>query len=523
MIRPSHVVVLLILVAAAYVPALMNDFVYDDHGSIAENAFLEQPANLWKALSFRTLGDASVPDGRRPMVIVSYFLDRFIWGLRPFGYHLTNLLLHLLNVALLMGLIGRLVASGRSVFFAFAGAALFGLHPVLTEAVQSPAFREDLLSTCFILLFFQAALSRTATSWLAIPALLLALGSKESAAIAPILLLWLWISLPETRLPFRKMAALLLSSSALVAFFAVLWFRTGSLQASSPEWEGISLLFPANLFTAPWLWCKALKLLAWPHPLVADYQIGFVVSLADPRFLVGLLVILVSIAAALILLRLNRPMAFGLGWMMIAFIPVSNLVPLYNPFAERYLYLLAVGFAIIVARLLSFIPRASWRSILLAVLCAGFGFTTAARLQDWSNDLALWSRTLKQAPGSARAHTWVGLELKARGDISGALEQYTEANRLNPKDVSALINIGICYGEAGRLAQAEQCFREAIRRRPSKVDAYWNLTVALQKENRNDEALGIVRQVLEIDPRFPPALNALNLYTNPASPMFIAP
>ena len=140
-----RIAALLILVAVPYLTALDHAFVYDDQGSILENARLDEPRLTRDILSLRTLTDPAVQDGRRPIVLLTYLLDRALWGLRPAGFHATNLLIHLLNTLLVLALIRELAPKDGPALLPAAAALLFGLHPVLTEAVQPPSFREDLL------------------------------------------------------------------------------------------------------------------------------------------------------------------------------------------------------------------------------------------------------------------------------------------------------------------------------------------------------------------------------------------
>ena len=142
------------------------------------------------------------------------------------------------------------------------------------------------------------------------------------------------------------------------------------------------------------------------------------------------------------------------------------------------------------------------------------------RLIDWTDDFSLWSKTLLQEPRSARAHTWVGLGYKKMGEIELALKHFNEADRLNPREISGLINIAVLYGQHGRFAEAEQLLREAVRRRPDKPDAHWNLAVALDAQGRKDESMGEVRETLKLDPRYPAAVACANL---PASELGTAP
>ena len=526
MMRPGYWILLLVLVAIPFATGLPHGFVYDDYGSIAENPFLDEPGNVQKLLTFRTLADSSVPDGRRPMVVLSYLLDRAVWGLEPFGYHLTNLLLHLIVVSLVLVLVRRLQPEWGS-FLAFAAALLYGLHPALTETVQCPAFREDILLTLFVLLFLLAT-TRQRTAWLSIPALALALLAKESAVIAPVLALWMWLCFPSTRLRRGTAFAVAGVSAGLIVLFAALWFKNGPVQAAASEQAVMSLPFPANLLTAPWLWVKELRVLVWPHPLIADYVITPVTQILDWRFLAGAAVLLASAIAAGALVRRAPWIAFGMGWMLIGFAPVSNIVPLYNPFAERYLYLIAVGFSLVAAQLLSLLPERKWsccatrpnesgesaclhsRALLLALICAAYTGLTINRIIDWADDLSLWSKTLLQEPRSARAHTWVGLSYKKAGEIELALKHFNEADRLNPREISGLINVAVLYGQNGRFVEAEQLLREAVRRRPDKADAHWNLAVALNAQGRKDESMDEVRETLKLDPRYPAAVAVTN-------------
>lgn len=504
--RSGQLALLALLVALPYLASIPQEFVYDDHGSIAENAYLRDPAHLRDTLLFRTVTDPSVPDGRRPVVVVSYFADLALWGPRPAGFHATNLALHLAAVFLLLRLAERLSASR---FGAMAAALVFGLHPALIEAVHVPAFREDLCFTLFVLLYLLLGRARGAVSWLSIPALVLALGSKEAAVAAPVLLAWTWFCVPDPGRPRTMRAAQLGLGALIAAGFFGLWAGSGALQGTAIEQTGYSLAPPASLLTAPWLWLLALRLLLLPYPLLADYVIDPVPGLADSRFLFGLAAAVLCAALAAMLRRRSPRVALGVGWMLIAFLPVSNLVPLYNPFAERYLYSIAAGFALAVAGMLDALPHPRFRAAVLAALCAQYAGLASLRLSDWQDDLTLWSRTLAAEPRSVRARTWIGLEYKRAGEREEAARLFRSADRINPQDVSALINLGVMYGEAGRFEEAEAAFREAIRRRPRKADAHWNLAVALLAQGRTNEAAAAAQRTLELDPYHRAALPAL--------------
>jgi len=496
----SQVFALLLLVALPYLAGLRNGFVYDDHGSIEENAFLQNSANVKQVLTLQVLRDEHVLDGQRPVVVLSYFLDRAAWGLKPFGYHLTNLLLHLATVLSLFLLL-RLLHSSCLPFFA---ALLFGLHPVLTEAVQCPAFREDLLIGLFGLLYLVANFARGPV-WpvlLQALALALALGSKESAIVLPALLVWMWICIPAARPAPRTAIAMFSVSVTLVAAYMMNSFMQRPLQAAGGVWNGLSLQFPANLLTAPSLFHEYVRLLIWPHPLCVDRIIEPVLRLSEFRFVKGAFAMGLWAFLSLALVRRAPLVAFGMGWMLILFAPVSNLAPLFNPMAERYLYFMVPGFVLVAVFLLL---RTKASQVILPMITALYIAMLMLRLADWRNDVALWTSTLEVEPSSARAHTWLGLDLKHQGQLQEAAAHFERANELNPHDTTALVNLAVMYGQKGDLVTAERLLREAIRQRPDKADAHWNLAIALIEQGRHAEAGKQIFKTLEADPYHPQA------------------
>ncbi len=463
----------LALAAAAYAPGLFHAFVYDDHGTIAENTFIEQPAQLGRVLTLRTLADPQVIDGQRPTLLLTAFLDRAMWGLNPAGWHLTSLLLHLAAAALLFRLLTRLdPAPLRPAVLTL----LFALHPVLSEAVQMPSYREDLLAgLCGLAYLLACARGRAGGSlaWFA-----LALLSKESAAALPGIALLLWWLVPTTRPPARRIVLHLAAAGLLLLAYGWAAFLERPAQALSVAWNGYSLPWPENLRRAPGIFLFYLRLLVAPWPLCADRAVPVFPFGPGLCVLCGLLFIGWR-------LRRARPLVtLGLGWLLLAFLPVSNLLPLFNPVGERYLYLLAPGFLLILAGLP---PGRLVRGAAVAGALA-FLILVPLRLRDWRSDETLWTSVLRVNPDSARAHTWLGLAAKQRGDRAEAARRFAQAEQLNPHDVTALINLAVLDGQAGDPAAAEARLREALRRRPDRPDVWHNLALALRLQGRLEEA-----------------------------------
>jgi hypothetical protein len=158
-----------LLTFGLYAISLKSGFVYDAQLQIEQDDYIHTPSNLLDVLTFRVMA-RDVLDFNRPVHLASLMLDSLIWGRNPFGYHLTNILLHTANVLLLFALLrewtkqyliackapraelGALLAAGL-------GAAMFAVHPLCTEVVAEPTYREDLLA-CFFMLIALALASR---------------------------------------------------------------------------------------------------------------------------------------------------------------------------------------------------------------------------------------------------------------------------------------------------------------------------------------------------------------------------
>ncbi len=503
-----RVLVLILCAAGPYLFGLSHAFVYDDHGTIVENAFLENPAHVRDVLALRTLADPTVTDGRRPVVLLSYFSDRWLWGLNPVGLHATNILLHVLACWLVFRLALRVSGPSGSLA-AWVAALFFAVHPALSEAVQVPAFREDLLCTLFILLGLLWALRPSAWACvISLSSIMLAGLSKESAVVAPVLMGLLFLLLPSPG-DGRRRLLLVLASGLISLAWMWLWSWTPQLQALDGPWNGYSLLFPHNLLTAPWIFVRYIGLLLWPWELCADIRLP-PVALGSFRFWAGLFGLSAWLAGAWSLRRVPL-LAFGMGWFLIAFLPVSNLLPLFNPMAERYLYLMAAGFVLIPAWALTCLRNRRLLALVVAALCATGAWATAHRLRDWKDDATLWAATLKAEPRSARAQVWLGLEAKRREDRPAARAAFLRASELNPREATALLNLAVLEGEGGRYAEAEALLRSALELQPKSVQAHWNLAVALRAQGRDEESFAALQRVLALDPRFKPARQALGL------------
>ena len=219
-----------------------------------------------------------------------------------------------------------------------------------------------------------------------------------------------------------------------------------------------------------------------PYPLSVDYRLVPVSPGFDVRLITGL----VTVAGAMMLcwrLRNREPVwSLALAWLVVAFAPVSNLLPLLNPVADRYAYGMLPGFVLLFAAVLH--KKSRHDIALLAAIMMVFLLMTINRLQDWRDDRTLWTAAYNVQPESARARTWLGLLDQGEEKFDSAWEHFVEAERLNPHDVTPKVNRAILLGQQGDLAGAEILLREVLVQRPDHQAARENLALCLMLQGK---------------------------------------
>ncbi|HMP75567.1 MAG TPA: hypothetical protein PKE12_04645 [Kiritimatiellia bacterium] len=502
MARWRPYLLLAVLAVLPWLPGLFHGFVYDDHGALVENRFWTAPDAWTRVLTLRTFFETQTLDGQRPTLLASVLIDRAIGARDAWHFRLANIALHagcvLLLHAWLLGVLRR-AKQPTAAAQAFVAALLFALHPLASEAIQVPSYREDVLALFWLL----GALALSGLPRAAVRAPLqalcfvLALGAKESAVVLPALLAAIWWCYPTERPAVRRGALEIGVALLLVGGYLALAFAARPPQALGGEWNGLSLPWPENVWTAPWLLLRYLKLLVAPWPLSADRVLAPVPGPLSLYVLIPLLLIVLLLALMFFLRRRQPLAALSLAWVLVCFAPVSNLIPLHNPFADRYAYALVAGFVLFPAAL-PLSDRVVRRGLI--ALAAAYAILLQLRLPDWRDDATLWSATLRVEPRSARAHTGLGLEALGQGDDVTAAWHFTKADELNPRDTTALINLAVMDGRRDDIAAAAAKLEEAVKRRPDKADAWANLAVARELQGRREEALEAADRAHQLDP-----------------------
>jgi tetratricopeptide (TPR) repeat protein len=528
------------LVLVAYSNSFQAGLVFDSAAVISEDARVHAvtPENLRLILTGPYWHASTTLGLYRPLTTFSYLVNYAIFGngVAPAGYHWMNLALHGVNVSLVY-LLGILVLG--SVTPAFALAAIWGLHPLLTESVTNIVGRADLLAAFGVLagllcyVTSVAAAGRQKLFWVAALAAAQAVGifSKENAAVLPAIML-LYDLTWRKRSPWRDRAP---AYAALVLPFAAFLYLRGALQMHLVAPFGDNPMISAGFWTARLTAIKVigkyLWLFIWPVRLSPDYSYNALplfgwhpAQWEDAKALIALGFCVGAAVLAGRWYHTNKPLFFFLTFFFVALAPTSNLAILIGSImAERFVYLPSIGLAgCVVAAIWALsrqVPhkrlldmRAVW--ITVALLCLACAARTYARNSDWLDDRTLWSSAEDVCPGSAKVHNNLGQALtQVPGRLPDAIAELQAALRIDPSYAAAHNNLGSALAQMpGRLPDAVGEFQTALRIDPDYAEAHYNLgNILSQLPGRLPEAIAQYKAVLRLEPGDAAAHNNLGL------------
>jgi protein O-mannosyl-transferase len=550
LVRPAPAFVLLIGFALLVnMNVLANGLGWDDENIIPH---LNASRPLWTYLfpDVDAFTEKSSHPYFRPMISFSYHLDHLLWGAAPYGFHLSVLITHGINTALIFILVRLLLgpATAPRVFLPFLTAALFAVHPAHSEAVAWIAGRNDALCTTFVLLslIFYLSFRRNGRKILwagSMFSFYLALLTKE-LAVGLVLLFPLYEFLnrkpkpgdpplspergadgPARRVEYSPLACSFFPFLIVGFYF---WLRSsvrlkplGGMTAHG-DVGLLSIVFDATVATGFYL-----KTMLFPYPYkpfipaLPESTAAFVLSGVAVLGLVAVMAWAVS--------RRHVVVAMGLGWtffLLAPALPVAVFGIAAAPAAERYVYAPSAGF-LMAGGWLFFrgierwtlargIPRDRlWKgmAMAMAVLLLVFSYESRSRNAVWKDAITFWEAAVAVPPDDAKpksiAHLKLGLAYRGEGRLKEAKAQYEKALSINPDYGLAHNNLGNIYQEIRDFESAVSHFQTAISVDPDNFMPYFNLGHALGRQNRHEEAIEAYQNALARNPRFARAYNNL--------------
>jgi protein O-mannosyl-transferase len=494
-----------LLTLAAYANHFHNDFHFDDSHTIQNNVFVRSVRNI--PLFFTSAATFSAKPANqsyRPLVTTTLAIDyRLGGGLNPLAFHITSFSLYLLQCALILVLLRRVMDQARpdadNRWLALLAATWYAVHPANAETVNYIIARSEILSTLGVVLglvlFARGGAARRFHLYL-IPVVLAILARESGAMFAPLLLVYVWLFEPKTRLTAAVPAFVVCTAAGALS----LWMATTYSPGGTSRWH--------YLLTQPFVIVHYAMSVFLPLRLSADTHWPLVVDPFNWQVAAGLAFVAAALALAWIASRrrVTRPITFGLLWFFLALLPTSSIVPLAEPMNDHRMFFPFVGLILAVvwaaglaaARWAPTARRATAAIAALILLAMAYG--TWQRNVVWRTEESLWLDATTKSPDNGRGLMNYGVIQMNKGNLSVAADYFTRALRYTPDYSYLHVNIAILKALRGHPVEADREFREALREDPDNPISYTFYARWLKSVGRTEEAGLYARRAVELSP-----------------------
>ena len=494
-----------LLATAASFTGLRNQFAYDDVYVIQREQRLHTLAHWWRFFEQTYWAKQWGGDGYRPLTILGFATQWVVGHGSPFIYHAINVVLYAAMCVAVFWVMTRVLPRAP----AWIAAALFAVHPVHVEAVANIVGQSELTVGLLLTLAMGLYITGREQGRLSVGRQIAigviyaaAMLCKEHGITLVALVALAEMTVVRDPRPLRQRVVdirpLLLGMVALAMAF--LWARgqviTGPLTGFNPYvvFQGLHLSNADRILTMIGLAPNWVRLMLWPAHLATEYSPPMTEIAQGIRItqLPGLLMMLGTVGFFFATWKKIPAAAFGLGWVMIAISPVSNLVvPAGFLIAERTLLFPSVGAMIFVGATIPYMyewlaaRRLQWvgAAAVAAVLAAG-GWRSAMRQKIWYDNDTLFKQAIVDAPDSYRAHSILGAWYMNNQRMRDGEAQYHEAVRLFPYDAFMAVNFGNIYQRWGICAPAISLYRWAVAVDSNLVEPRLQIANCLYVEKR---------------------------------------
>ena len=532
---PAGVALVVVCAFLAYFPSLNGGFILDDDLLLTENQIIKASDGLYRIWCTTESTDYW------PMTYTTLWIEWRLWGMNSTAYHITNLILHIIEALLIWIILRKMSIPG-----AFLAAIIFAVHPVNVESVAWISQRKNMMAMLFFLLSILCYLIHSSRHshplwyWLSLATFVLAMLSKGSVAVLPVLLLGIvWWRRPGTvpifagdcpdfctakmglspwgTLSVYKRDLLRIAPFFLVAFVLAgvnVWFQThGTEQVLR------NVNFTERLLGA----CGVVEF--YLYKAIFPIDLAFVypqwhIQAGNPLWWLPLVTVLIVTA---VLWRYreswSRPLLFAWVFYCVSLLPVMGFIDVgfmkYSLVADHYQHIAIVGVIVLVAAGWSVWHErvrdgTRWAATAAAIVAlAVLTFLTWRQCGIYSDTLKLYQATLEKNPACWMAHNNLGNTLLDKGRPQEAIEHYLQALRLKPDFFEANYDLGNALMQTGRHQEAIKYFQQALQLKPDNPRAYNNLGNTLAQTGRLQEAIEHYERALRVDPDYSEAHNNL--------------
>ncbi|HAX47642.1 MAG TPA: tetratricopeptide repeat protein [Ignavibacteria bacterium] len=517
--KRSYLILLTIIILGvfSYSSNLNNSFTnWDDEEMLVNNQDVRSlsPGNIYNI--FTNYHHSHY----HPLVNISYAIEYHFFGLKPFVYHFTNLLFHILNTILVYFVLLKLF---RNNFVAALAALLFVVHPLHVESVAWITERKDMLYSFFFLLallfYLKNKQSKSKRSDLYIYLFfILACLSKAPAVVFPVVLVLVdYVQNSKITFDDIKQKAPLIMISIIFGIINIMAQYQQAVPGSVLEipqlgiFDKILIVFYDYCFYIYKTLVPVNLSPFYPFPNTETMSLPVVFWLAP--FITGLIAYVVYLSR-----KLNTVFVFGILFYTITILPVLQIVPVGRAItADRFAYIPLIGLLLIFSFLIfmlydKYIKIAFYRKAVIAVLSLLL-ITLAylSRLQNmvWENSMTLYTEMIKQSPDNPIGYNNRGTLYLNDKKIAEAERDFLSAIKCNSRYAAAYNNMGMVLSSRTQYDKAIEYFKKATELNGNYAEAYFNEGFAFYNKNEIEKAIEFYKKAISVDPNFAIAYNNL--------------
>jgi tetratricopeptide (TPR) repeat protein len=511
--RWKYLVIVVVSVLLVYGQTLRFGFVnYDDDELIYKNEkFLSEWSNVVTAFTAHAfIGAGGESIYYRPLHVVTLITDYHLWGLNPFGYHLTNIILHATTAICVFCLMRLLLDNSLSALFT---SLIFALHPIQTESVGWIAGRNDILLGLFVVLMMifyiksqRENLKAKLHSSLSLIFFTSALFTKESAAfyllLIPIYNVCFGEKTFKETVSMKNFSQLLQMTGVLLVYF-VIRYKIFHALVGAEQMYGKGKPFFERLMHVPAIVIEHLKLLILPINLSVAHPLTDIIWLAQPWYFVSILLLLAFVVTLWWSRQKNPTLFFGLVWLAVGLLPVLNLIPMPKPILEHRLYVPMVGAALSAGNGIDsfsiFIRSFRMKEYTFVILIIILSLWSYLRLPIWRTGITLFTDAVEKAPSDLHSNYSLARAYYDEGLYTECLPILDKYLILAPTDPRGYRFLREVYYVTGRRQEVATLCKRMITLQPGNPQRYLEAGVIYEELNQPDTAAFFYRQGLFLD------------------------
>ena len=532
-IKTYTLLIIVLISIIIYSNSFDCSFHFDDSIDIVNNPTIREITNV------KAWWNYSVT---RPVSMFTFALNYHFHEDSVFGYHLVNLIIHIINACLVWWLIILTLSSPafkndsivkHKLILAFFGAVIFASHPVQTQAVTYIVQRMTSLATMFYLLsltlYIKARIRPNKKSIMFITSAcsaVLAMLTKQIAFTLPFIIIlyeFIFFKPENKKINFKDkrviitlviLLLLIIIIPAMMSFNFSLIFR----EITSQQGNIFTLTGTNYLLTQFRVITTYIRLLFLPINQNLDYDYPISTTLFSVNTFLSFLFLLIIIAIAFLLFKKYKIIAFGIFWFFITLSVESSIIPIPNVIFEHRIYLPSVGFIFF---LISAIYYLLWHvnykiviSIFILITSIN-SILTYKRNEIWKNEYTLWTDVISKSPNKARPWNNRGFFLGTKGKYDQALDDFNKAISINPRYIKALTNRGALYMAQQKYSKAFVDMNKAIEIAPYNLAVtYLNRGMLYMIQKNFEKSIMDLQIAIELDPLYAKAYYSLgNTYS----------